>query len=110
MIRNILFSIFFFSGIILISIFFIPSLFLPQKIALLGGKIMGLGIKMPNLGKLMKDNDLKFKYIFNSVHTYYTCDPGVTISDDKWHMITLTKRKQDSLKRAKENEQQSIVS
>ncbi len=41
MIRNILFSIFFFSGIILISIFFIPSLFLPQKIALLGGKIMG---------------------------------------------------------------------
>ena len=41
MIRNIFFSIFFFSGIILISVFFIPSLILPQKIALLGGRLMG---------------------------------------------------------------------
>ncbi len=41
MIRNILFSFFFFLGIILISIIFIPSFFLPQKIVLLGGKIMG---------------------------------------------------------------------
>ena len=40
MIRNIFFYIFF-SGIILISIFFIPSLILPQKIALLGGRLMG---------------------------------------------------------------------
>ena len=41
MIRNILFSIFFFLGIILISIIFLPSLFLHQKIVLFGGKIMG---------------------------------------------------------------------
>ena len=41
MIRNFLFSLFFFLGIILISILFIPAFFLPQKIALLGGKIMG---------------------------------------------------------------------
>ena len=41
MIRNFLFSLFFFLGIILISIIFIPSLFLPQKIVLFGGKIMG---------------------------------------------------------------------
>ena len=41
MIRNFLFSIFFFSGIILICIIFLPSLFLPQKIVLIGGKIMG---------------------------------------------------------------------
>ncbi len=41
MIRSFLFSIFFFLGIILISIVFIPSLFLPQKIVLYGGKIMG---------------------------------------------------------------------
>ena len=41
MIRNFLFSIFFFSGIILISIIFIPSFFLPQKVVLFGGKIMG---------------------------------------------------------------------
>ena len=41
MIRNFLFSIFFFLGIILISIIFIPSFFLPPKVVLLGGKIMG---------------------------------------------------------------------
>ena len=41
MIRNTLFSIFFFLGIILISIIFIPAFFLPQKIVLIGGKIMG---------------------------------------------------------------------
>jgi 1-acyl-sn-glycerol-3-phosphate acyltransferase len=41
MIRNFLFNIFFFIGIILISIIFIPAFFLPQKITLIGGKIMG---------------------------------------------------------------------
>jgi 1-acyl-sn-glycerol-3-phosphate acyltransferase len=41
MIRNILFSIFFFSGIILISFLFLPSFFLPKKIVQLGGKLMG---------------------------------------------------------------------
>ena len=41
MIRNFLFIFFFFSGIILISIIFIPSFFFPQKIVLFGGKIMG---------------------------------------------------------------------
>ena len=41
MIRSFLFSLFFFVGIILISIVFIPAFFLPQKIVLIGGKIMG---------------------------------------------------------------------
>jgi len=41
MIRNIIFSIFFFLGIVVISIIFIPAIFLPQKIVLLGGKLMG---------------------------------------------------------------------
>ena len=41
MIRNFLFSFFFFSGIILISIIFIPAFFLPQKIVLVGGRTMG---------------------------------------------------------------------
>ena len=41
MIRNFLFSIFFFLGIILISIIFIPAFFLPKKIILFGGKVMG---------------------------------------------------------------------
>ena len=41
MIRNSLFSIIFFTGIVVISIFFLPALFLPRKIVLFGGKIMG---------------------------------------------------------------------
>ena len=41
MIRNFLFSIFFFVGVILISIIFIPAFLLPQRIVLFGGKIMG---------------------------------------------------------------------
>ena len=41
MIRNILFTVFFFLGIIFISILFLPALIMPQKVALLGGKIMG---------------------------------------------------------------------
>ena len=41
MIRNLLFSIFFFVGIIIILIVFLPALILPRKITLLGGKLMG---------------------------------------------------------------------
>ena len=41
MIRNFLFSFFFFTGIIVISIIFLPAIFLPKKIVLYGGKIMG---------------------------------------------------------------------
>jgi 1-acyl-sn-glycerol-3-phosphate acyltransferase len=41
MIRNFLFSLFFFSGIIFISLTFLPAIFLPKKIVLFGGKIMG---------------------------------------------------------------------
>ena len=41
MIRNFLFSLFFFTGIILISLIFLPGFFLPKKIVLLGGKVMG---------------------------------------------------------------------
>ena len=41
MFRNIIFTIFFFTGIAFISLIFLPSFFLPQKIVLLGGKLMG---------------------------------------------------------------------
>ena len=41
MIRDTIFSIFFFIGIIVISLIFIPAFFLPQKIVLFGGKLMG---------------------------------------------------------------------
>ena len=41
MIRKFLFLFFFFIGIISISILFLPSLFMPSKIVLFGGKFMG---------------------------------------------------------------------
>ena len=41
MLRNFLFNIFFFSGIILISIMFIPALILPQRAVIFGGQLMG---------------------------------------------------------------------
>ena len=41
MIRKLLFSLFFFTGIALICFLFLPAIFFPKKIVLLGGKIMG---------------------------------------------------------------------
>ncbi len=41
MIKDFIFSFFFFLGIILISIIFLPTLLLPQKFVLFGGKLMG---------------------------------------------------------------------
>jgi len=41
MIRNLIFSIFFFVGITIISLIFLPALFLPQAVVLWGGKLMG---------------------------------------------------------------------
>ena len=41
MIRKFLFLFFFFFGISLISLFFLPSLLMPTKIVLFGGRIMG---------------------------------------------------------------------
>ncbi len=41
MIRNIIFTSFFFLGIIIISLIFLPAFFLPKKIVLIGGKLMG---------------------------------------------------------------------
>ena len=41
MVKNFIFSFFFFFGIIIISLIFLPTLLLPNKIVLFGGKIMG---------------------------------------------------------------------
>ena len=41
MIRNAIFSVIFFTGIISISLIFLPSFFLPRKVVLFGGKLMG---------------------------------------------------------------------
>ena len=41
MFRNFIFSLFFFTGVIIISIIFLPSFFLPKKVVLVGGKLMG---------------------------------------------------------------------
>ena len=70
MIRNTLFSIFFFTGIVVISILFLPSLMFPQKIVLFGGKLFGywssfclkffLNTKINIKGKENIINDTKF--------------------------------------------------
>ena len=41
MLRNLFFSIFFYIGIVLICLIYLPTLFLPQKFVLTGGKLMG---------------------------------------------------------------------
>ena len=41
MVKDYLFSFFFFLGILIISIIFLPSFFMPQKIVIIGGKLMG---------------------------------------------------------------------
>jgi len=70
MIKNIIFSIFFFTGIVIISIIFLPAFFLPQKVVLFGGKLMGhwtsiclkafLSIKIEIKGKENIINNEKF--------------------------------------------------
>tara|TARA_Y100000389_G_C17324618_1_gene444888 strand:+ start:337 stop:930 length:594 start_codon:yes stop_codon:yes gene_type:complete len=70
MIRNFIFSTFFFLGIILISLIFLPTFFLPRIVVLLGGKLMGywtgfclkylLSTKIIIKGKENIINDQKF--------------------------------------------------
>ena len=45
MIRNFLFSIFFYIGIIFICIIYLPALVLPYKVTLTGGRLMGYWAK-----------------------------------------------------------------
>ena len=70
MLRNLLFSIIFFSGITFISLVFLPTLILPQNFVLAGGKLMGywtsfclriiLSVKIKVLGKESIIIDKKF--------------------------------------------------
>ena len=46
MIRSLIFKFFFYLGIVVICIVFLPAMLLPQKIVLLGGKIMGYWSKI----------------------------------------------------------------
>ena len=46
MIKRTLFLFFFYFGVILVCIFFLPALVLPQKITLYGGKILGVWSKL----------------------------------------------------------------
>jgi len=46
MIRSLIFKILFYSGTIIVCIIFIPSLILPQKITLIGGRILGYWSKI----------------------------------------------------------------
>ena len=63
MIRNFLFSIFFFTGIIFISIIFLPSFFLPKQVVLIGGKLMGHWASFCLNFSFSKNNQLKEKKI-----------------------------------------------
>tara|TARA_B100000900_G_scaffold413477_1_gene437565 strand:+ start:1633 stop:2334 length:702 start_codon:yes stop_codon:yes gene_type:complete len=45
MMRNFLFSVFFYIGIIFICLIFLPSLILPHRFTLIGGKLMGFWAK-----------------------------------------------------------------
>lgn len=45
----------------------------------------------------INNNDFFLKYFHDSISTIYSCDPGIDISDNKWHMVTLTKRKQTGI-------------
>ena len=70
MIRNFLFRIFFFVGIIIISILFLPGLIMPKSIIFFGGKVMGywakfclkifLSVKINIVGKENIVTDEKF--------------------------------------------------
>ena len=70
MLRNLIFSIIFFLGIILISIIFLPALLLSSKIILFGGKLMGywtsfclkkiLSVKIEVVGRENIIHDKKF--------------------------------------------------
>ena len=70
MIRSFLFSLLFFTGIICISIIFLPSFFLPKQVVLVGGKLMGywagfclefiLSIKISVKGRENITKDKKF--------------------------------------------------
>ena len=70
MLRNITFSVIFFSGIIIISILFLPTLLLPQAFVLMGGRLMGhwtgfclniiLSTKIKIIGKENIIKDQKF--------------------------------------------------
>jgi len=70
MLRNIFFFVIFFSGIIIISLIFLPSFLLPQNFVLIGGRLMGhwasfclktiLSIRIKILGKENIITDKKF--------------------------------------------------
>ena len=74
MTRNILFKIFFFSGIASICILFLPALVLPQKITLIGGKIMGHWTKFClRIFLLVKTNIIGKENIINNEKFFIAC-------------------------------------
>ena len=74
MTRNILFKIFFFSGIASICILFLPALVLPQKITLMGGKIMGHWTKFClRIFLLVKTNIIGKENIINNEKFFIAC-------------------------------------
>jgi len=70
MLKNLIFSIIFFSGIIVLSLIFLPTLILPQALVISGGKLMGhwmgfclrliLSVEIKVIGKENIITDKKF--------------------------------------------------
>ena len=74
MIRTTLFKFFFFIGIICICMLFIPALILPQKITLLGGKLMGHWAKFClNIFLSVKTNIIGKENIINNEKFFIAC-------------------------------------
>ena len=74
MIRNILFTVFFFLGIIFISILFLPALIMPQGVTLIGGKIMGQWTKFClRIFLLVKINIIGKENIINNEKFFIAC-------------------------------------
>ena len=74
MLRNLIFNLFFFGGIIFISIIFLPSLILPQTVVIFGGKLMGWWagfclkiIMLTHIEIIGKENIIKNEKFFNTI-------------------------------------------
>ena len=97
MIRGIIFKFFFYIGTIAICLIFLPALILPQKIDLLGGKILGhwirfclfcfLSVKI----KVKGNGDIYYLHVRNASARlpwqYYTASFKTS---EKWKDITIS--------------------
>ena len=78
MIRNIIFKFFFYFGTAIISLIFLPALILPQKITLIGGKILGYWIQLCLLILVCKNRG-KGKEKYQKIQIFYSITASIII-------------------------------